>query len=146
MPVTVLNFAEELQDAVAAFTGPDPALVVGENFTLGNVLDVGDLEGVLTESVVLTMFEEGFLPIRTGRSVHQERTVRFLYKGSYGQEALNRCLVLWKALEDALYITTATYRVIVLRTDKGPGVVGADESGTHLADFIVTFFVKQITG
>lgn len=145
MPAVARNFAQELQTEIAALD-LDPALVVGSNFTLGNFLNVGDLGGHFSEEVILAMFEDGFVPQRQGRKPLQERTIRFIYKGSYGQEAVDRCHALWEALEKKLYFNTATFTTAMLRTDKGASVIGADEAGTYLADFVVTFVAKNRTG
>lgn len=145
MKLTLAQFAEQLQDHIAA--NSTLGLTVGENFTLGNLLDIQDMEGYLASKIELTMFEEPGTLSRTGRRFHQERTIRFLYKGDYGQQAINRCHALLEWLQNsALYSNLSSFKAIVARVDKLPSVVAADQSGTHLADCIVTFFVYNPTG
>lgn len=148
MLIKAKNCAEEIQSYIADNSGL--GLVVGTasaNFTLGNILDITDLDQYLSSSpVVLTMFEEGGDSVSSHRNERIERTFRFLYKGSYGQEAINRCWDLLKYLWDLRKFETSTFSIWLMRKDKLPGIVAASQSGVYLADIVVTFLVSQKTG
>ena len=150
MPLVLANFLEEVQDYIAANSGlglvVPGAGVDGGNFTISNVLDIDNLDRALGAGIDCTMFEEPGTITRTGRRHRQERTVRFVYKGSHGQEAVNSCQALLQYLENKRTFVTATFTVWVARTDKTPTVVAADQGGTHLADFVMTFLAKIRTG
>lgn len=150
MPLLAVNFVEELQTYLADNSGLGLVIpgrgVTGGNFTIGNLLNVDRLEDVLGSEIVCTMFEEGGNIIRTSRRHRQERTIRFLYKGEYGQAAVNSCWLLLQYLEDLKTFQTDTFRVWVARADKLPTVIAADQGGTHLADFVITFFALYRTG
>ena len=140
MKLGLRDFLEELQDHIANESDLD--LTVSENFTIGNLLDLQDIDTYLSSEIELTMFEEGGGLRRSGRRHHQERTVRFLYKGDYGQQAVNRCLALIEWLSNnSLSFQTSNFREWMARTDKLPSVIAAAQTGTHLADCVVTFLV-----
>lgn len=149
MPLIAVNFAEELQDYIAQNSGLGlivPGIGPVGNFTIGNLLDVDNLDLLLGTGIDCTIFEEGGNLIRTGRRHRQERSFRFVYKGDAGQTAVNSCWRLLQFLENARTFLTSTFRVWVARTDKLPTVIAADQAGTHLADFVMTFFVFNRVG
>lgn len=144
-----VGFIEALQDFIADNSGL--GLTVGSagisgNLTVGNLLNVDDLETLLGSEIVCTLFEEGGNIVRTGRRHRQERGVRFVYKGTHGQGAVNSCWTLLQFLENQKSFSTTDFTVWIARTDKLPGVIAADRGGTHLADFVMTFFVQNRTG
>lgn len=143
MNLTATNFAEELQDHIADNSGL--GYVVGRNFTLGELLDVDNLGAWFDPEILLTIFEEGGTLIRTGRKHRQERTFRFLCKGTKAQLSVNRAWAVLTWLENTRTFLSSTYRAWLARTDKMPSVVAADDSGTYLADFVVTFYVFSRT-
>jgi len=145
MALIAVNFAEELQDWIADNYTVE-TLTVGQNFILGNLLDLQDIADYLASSVSLSMYEEGGNIVRTGRRHHQERSIRFVFKGQYGQEAVNKTWQLLQWLEDQKTFLSSTFRVWLARIDKLPSVIGADQDGIHLADSVVTFFVLYRTG
>ena len=138
-----LNCAEEIQDYLAANSGL--GLTVGTNFTLGNLLNVQDLEQLATSKIDLTMYEEPGTLVETARKTRQERTFRFVYKGDYGQEAVNRCWSLVSYVQRTKTFLTATFRVWFSRVEKTPTVIAAGQDGTHLADTVITFNVWKKT-
>ena len=149
MTISTINLAEEIQDFIAANSDLNltvPSVGTAGNFVLGNLLNVDDLGSLLESQIVCSMFEEGGTLIRTGRRVQQERTYRFVFKGSYGQEAINLCHGLVGYLENLKSLSTATFSVWVLRFEKMPSVIAADHGGTHLADIVVTFLATNKTG
>jgi len=143
------GFIEALQDYIADNSGL--GLTVGSagvagNLTVGNILNVYDLESLLGSQIVCTLFEEGGNIVRPHRKHRQERGIRFVYKGDHGQEAVNLCWALLQYLENLRSFSTTAFTVWVARTDKLPSVFAADQAGTHLADFAMTFFVLNRTG
>lgn len=149
MPLIAVNFAEQLQDYIATNSGLGltvPAAGVSGNLTLGNLLNLDDLGVLLGSEIVCTIFEEGGNIVRTGRRHRQDRSMRFVFKGVYGQEAVNLCWGLVEFLENQRSFTTSTFKVWVARTDKLPSVISADQAGTHLADVVITFFVYNRFG
>ncbi len=141
MPVEFEEFAEQFQSWLAANADFTPALVVARNFTLGNLLNIQDIELYLGSKILLTMFEEPGTLQGAARRTRQERTFRFLYKGAHGQEAMNHCWRLLKFLHNKKTFETDDFRAWLARIDKPPGVVAAGEDGTHLADCVVTLNV-----
>lgn len=151
MTVVLLNLAEEIQEYISSnstLSLNHDSTVGNVNFTLGNILNVTDLDFLLGSNIDLTMFEEGGTVIPTGRRERQERTFRFIYKGNSGQLAVNLC---WQFIQwlwsDARSFKTATFRIWVPRfPDKLPSVISANQDGSHLADFVVTFFAFTLVG
>jgi len=149
MPLVALNWAEEVQDYIAENSGLGlvvPGVGPVGNLTLGNLLNVDNLDALLGSEIRCTIFEEGGNLNRTGRRHQQERSLRFVFKGEHGQEAVNSCLALLQFLENGRTFLTSTFRTWVARTDKMPTVIAADQAGTHLADFVMTFLVYNRTG
>ncbi len=147
--LVAVNFAEELQDFIAQNSGLGlvvPGTGPVGNFTIGNILNVDNLDLLLGSGIDCTIFEEGGNLIRSGRRHRQERNIRFIYKGSFGQEAVNSCWLLLQYLENKKTFRTATFTVWIARTDKLPTVIAADQAGTTLADFVMTFFVFTRVG
>lgn len=141
MPVKFEEFAEQFQDWLAAEADFEPSLTVAQNFTLGNLLNVQDLELILGSKILLTLFEEGGNLYGSARRTRQERTFRFVYKGAHGQEAMNYCWRLLRFLHKRKTFETAEYRAWLARIDKLPGIIAAGQDGTHLADCVVTLNV-----
>lgn len=144
MALVSVGWAEELQDYIAENSGLGlvvPGTGPVGNFTLGDLLNVDNLDHLLGGQIDCTIFEEGGSLTRSGRRHHQERSVRFVYKGDRGQGVVNSCWRLLQFLENDRTFLTSTFRTWVARTDKLPTVIAADQAGTHLADFVMTFFV-----
>lgn len=144
MGTVFINFVQELQDYIIANSGFTPTLSAGVNFTIGNLLDVQDLELILRKKILLTLFEEGGTLLERGRRTQQERSFRFIFKGNYGQEAVDHCWRLLKWLLNKRTFQTNTFRVWLARADKLPTVFVANESGSHLADFVVTLNIFSL--
>lgn len=138
-PLRTQNLAEEVQDWIAAnATGLSLAYTVGENFILGDALDIQDLDELSGSNVDLTMFEEGSNFVYGGSFVRQDRTFRFVHKGTYGQQAVNRAweLVEWFKNESRTFVTD-TFRVLVVQFPVLPTIFARYRSGVHLADFVI---------
>jgi hypothetical protein len=109
-PLRTQNLAEEIQDWIAAnTTGLSLTYTVGENFILGDALDIQDLDELSGSNVDLTMFEEGSSFVYGGSFVRQDRTFRFVHKGTYGQQAVNRAweLVEWFKNESKTFLSVS---------------------------------------
>ncbi len=151
MTVVLTNLAEEIQQYISDNSSLnlnyDP-VADDVNFTLGNILNVTDLDFLLGSNIDLTMFEEGGSVSPTGRREKQERSFRFVYKGNSGQLAINLCWALVEWLwNSARTFQTATFRIWIPRfPDKLPSVIAANQDGSHLADFVVTFFAFTLVG
>jgi len=149
MPLVAAGWIEELQDYIAQNSGLGlivPGAGPVGNFTAGDLLNVDNLDQLLGSGIVCTIYEEGGNLVRTGRRHRQVRTLRFVYKGDIEQLAVNSCWSLIEFLENKLTFTTLTFKTWVARVDKLPTVIAKDQAGTHLADFVVTFFVYNRTG
>ena len=117
MPLVMANFLEEVQDYLAANSGL--GLVVRArgnegNFTISNLLDIDNLDRALGAGIDCTMYEEGGTLTRTGRRHHQNRVVRFIYKGDYGQEAVTRCQRLLQNLESIPSISQSPQEQVLI--------------------------------
>lgn len=151
MTVVLTNLAEEIQQYISDNSSLnlnyDP-VADDVNFTLGNILNVTDLDFLLGSNIDLTMFEEGGSVSPTGRREIQERSFRFVYKGNSGQLAINLCWALVEWLwNSARTFQTTTFRIWIPRfPDKLPSVIAANQDGSHLADFVVTFFAFTLVG
>ena len=136
----LVNFAEEFQDWLAS-NYDVTTLTVGENFTLGNILNVYELDKYRQNKIFLTMFEEGGSIISSGRRTRQERTFRFVFRGNHGQEAINHGLEFVAWFKRKKTFETATYRAWLNRFDRLPTVISAEQSGVSLADLVLTLNV-----
>lgn len=146
MSITGRGFIEAVQDWVASISTLGytvPSAGVTGNITVGNLLDVDNLDQSLGSEIGCTLFDEGGTIVRTSRGGRQERTVRFVCKGQYGQQAVNSCWDIHKELESRKRFSSGIFSAWVARTDKLPTLIAADQGGTHLADFVVTFIVSN---
>lgn len=143
------GFAEALQDAITAGnpiglnSNPSAGTV---NFTLNQILDIDNLSSLLGGEIICTMYEEGSTIIRSSRMIQQERSVRFLMKAQSGHESINLGWRLLKWLENEKRLATASFTTWVARFDKTPSIIGVDQGGTALSDFVATFFVWNYPG
>lgn len=135
----MVNFAEQFQDWIA--NNCDISLTVGKNFVLGNLLNVYDFDKLKRSHILLSMFEEGGSIISRGRRTQQERTFRFIFRGNYGQEAINYGLRFVSWLRRKKTFETDSFRAWLSRVDKLPTVVSADQDGVSLADLVITLNV-----
>ena len=133
---------EELQDYIAA--NANLGYTVGTNFVIGDVLDLATLQE--TEAIDLTMFDEGGENLPSGRRWHMRRSVRFIFKGTFGQGAVNNAWKFVDWLGTRRAFSTTSYRVLWEENSKLPSVVGATRSGTYLADVVSSFLLFTKTG
>ncbi len=142
MTLVAGGFLEELQDHVADNSGL--GFVSGTNFTIGQSPDpIQDFPTLLTATRMrLTIYESSGTLARFSRRIHQERTLRFLHRGDFPQDAINRAwnLVEWFENESLhASLTSFTYRL--LRTATLPTIVASSEDGSALADHNMTLLV-----
>lgn len=133
------NLTEEFQDYIAANSGL--GYVVGDNFTAENSMDYTDQARLLNSKVLLTIFDENGTLIPSGRQTRQEKYWRFVTKGTYANEALDRARALLVWLWNTKTFDLTTYRVLVAQTLKMPEIVARGESGSHLAEFVLQSLV-----
>jgi hypothetical protein len=95
--------------------------------------------------ILLTIFDEGGPFVLTGRQTYRQKSIRFVTKGTSTDGALDRARALLKWLWDKRTFATATYRVWMALPSREPGILSRLESGTVLADFVLTTFAFQRT-
>lgn len=146
-PLRLKGFIEELQDYIAANYTDDEgrSYVVAENFTIGEVLDVEDLDNLLGSNVDLTIYDQANQIVRTGRRFRSTRGVRFLFKGEHAQASLDRGhdMVAWLSGLDQIELTS--FHVWVERFQRPPGIVTGRPSGTFLSDCVIHFLAINRT-
>lgn len=133
------NQIEEIQDYIAA--NSDLGYVVGENFTAENTMDFADLGRLLGSQVLLTIFDEGGELVPSGRITLQNRTYRFVTKGTSSHAAMERARELLEWLWNQKRFDTSTYRVLLRTVERMPTVVARGDSGSALADFLVSLVI-----
>jgi len=139
------NLAEEFQTYIAAnATGLSLRYVVAENFTIGDVLDMQDLEYLAGSKIDLTLFDEGGNLVPSGSFVQQVRSFRFVTKGDYGQQAITHAQELLQWLWNTKTFKTSHFRIWVARVAKLPSLIARYRSGTNLADFVITTFAYNL--
>jgi hypothetical protein len=151
MSIKAQDLSEEIQEYISTNSSlglnHDPASG-NVNFTLGNVLNVVDLDTLVGSNIELTMFEEGGSIIPSGRRERQERAFRFVTRGNSGQLAINASWNLFEWLwNDARSFQTQNFKVWIPRgPDVLPSLFAAQKDGTHIANFLLTFFAYKRTG
>lgn len=142
------GFIEALQDYLATIDSLGLTVtgsgVSGGNLTVGNVLNVYALDELSGSEIVCSLFEEGGTITRS-RKPRQDRSIRFVCKGTHGQGAVNLCWDIIEELEKRKRFQTDVFSAWLARIDTLPTVIAADEAGTHLADFVATFIVTNRT-
>jgi hypothetical protein len=136
------GFIEELRDHIASNSGL--GYVVGTNLTVGYSPDpLEDFPEQLTASRnILTIYEAGGTFIRRARQLHQERTVRFLFRGNHPQDAVNRAWRIYQWFERSnVHFDLTSFSCRFLRTESPPTVVAAVEDTSALADMVLTYHV-----
>jgi len=133
---------EEIQDYIAA--NSNLGYTVGTNFVIGDILDMATLGE--TKAIDLTMYDEGGENVPSGRRWHMRRSIRFIFKGTFGQGAVNDAWKFVDWLGDQRAFTTTNYRVLWEDNPKLPSVIGATRSGTYLADVVASFLLFTRTG
>ena len=133
---------EEIQDYIAANSGL--GYTTGTNFVIGDVLDMATLGA--TEAIDLSMYVEGAQLIPSGKRWYMHRNIRFVFKSTFGQGAVNKAweFVDWVVNERSFY--TTTYRVWYEVLSKPPSVIGATRADAYLADTVVQFLLLNKTG
>jgi hypothetical protein len=134
------GMVEELQAYIGANSGLGYVVGDGGNATVEDSADVQDLIRMGQQArILLTLFEEGGTLIPGARRTGQERSIRFATVGDSGQEALDRAHDLNSWLWNQKCFATDGFRILVLRVPRPPQVVLRGASGSHVADFVVTF-------
>ncbi len=133
---------EEIQDYIASDS--DLGYTVGTNFVIGDVLDMATLGS--TEAIDLSMFDEGAQLVPSGKRWYMHRNIRFVFKSTFGQGAVNKAweFVDW-VINQRMFFTT-TYKVMWERLSKPPTVIGATRADAYLADTVVQFLLLNKTG
>ena len=133
---------EEIQDYIADNSGLGYS--VGTNFVIGDIMDMATLAA--TKAIDLSMYDEGAKMEPSGRRWHMHRNIRFVFKGTFGQGAVNSG---WKFVDwvgNQRVFHTTSYRVLWEGFPKLPSVIGATRAGTYLADTVVSFRLLTKTG
>lgn len=140
------NLAEELQEYISDnVTGLSVTYTMAENFVLGRMLNVQDLDDLVGQNIDLTLFDEGGPGLVPGsRVVRQERTFRFVHRGD-GQQAVTRAQELLEWLWNRKSFQTATFRVWVAQPAALPSAFRYYRSGDTLADFLMNFYAFNLT-
>lgn len=140
-PLVLEGFIEELQTYVAdnySDTSNRTYTTAG-NFVIGDVLDLEDFDRLVSQDVDLTIYDEAQAGQRSGRHQRATRGVRFLFKGSHAQDALDRghAMVTWLSGLDQVELPS--FYVWVERIARFPGIVAGKPSGAFLSDFVAHF-------
>jgi len=133
---------EEIQDYISANSGL--GYTTGTNFVIGDILDMATLGA--TEAIDLTMYDEGGSLTPSGRRWHIRRNIRFIFKDTFGQGAVNKAWKFVDWLGNERTFTTSTYRVWWERNSKLPSIIGATRADTYLADVVAQFLLLTKTG
>ena len=130
-------FAEELQDYIEA--NSNLGYAAGTNFLLGHIYEIEDV----IQAPSLTMYEEAGGSIEFGRIPKTNRNIRFVFRDTYAQGALNRAFafVEWAGKENNRRIQTSTFNVWLVRFFKMPTVVAAQRSNIYAADVVILYAV-----
>jgi len=133
---------EEIQDYIASDSGL--GYTTGSNFVIGDVLDMATLGA--TKAIDLSMYDEGARLVPSGKRWYMHRNVRFVFKSTFGQGAVNKAweFVDWLVNERTFF--TPTYRVWWEALSKPPSVIGATRADAYLADTVVQFLLLNKTG
>jgi hypothetical protein len=115
--------------------------VVGVNFTCEDYAELQDSKRTAGARVLLTIYEENGTLIQSGKQIRQEVNFRFLAKGTSPSGAKDRAKMMHEWLVNKRTFATASYRFWCVRTPKTPSFVGKTDSGSFLADFVVTLLV-----
>jgi len=133
---------EDIQDYISSSSGL--GYTTGTNFVIGDILDLSTLGA--TKAIDLTMYDEGATLEPSGRRWHMHRDIRFVFKGAFGQGAVNNA---WKFVDwigTLRTFTTPNYRVWVENFPKLPSIIGATRADTYLADAVARFLLLSKTG
>ena len=133
---------EEIQDYIAANSGL--GYTVGTNFVIGDILDLATLGA--TKAIDLTMYDEGATLEPSGRRWHMHRDIRFVFKGDFGQGAVNNAWKFVDWLGNNRSFSTASYKVMWENFPKLPSIIGATRADTYLSDVVSRFLFLNKTG
>ena len=133
---------EEIQDYIADNSGLGYS--VGTNFVIGDILDLATLGA--TKAIDLTMYDEGATLEPSGRRWHMHRDIRFVFKGDFGQGAVNNAWKFVDWLGNNRSFSTASYKVMWENFPKLPSIIGATRADTYLSDVVSRFLFLNKTG
>lgn len=145
MPFVSVNFLEEF----AAFIESEANLdyVVGENLSVGDFADpIQDFPHLLAaQRNSLAIYDAGGTLTRTSHRTHADRSVRFITRGQYAQDAINNAFRLHGWVENELrHFTLPSFTARHLSTQVQPVLIVKGEDGSALANFVVTFRVINL--
>lgn len=141
---TRTQLSELMAFIASGYLNPDTGLteyIVGVNFSCEDYAELQDSKRTAGARVLLTIFEENGTLIQSGKQTRQEVNFRFLAKGTSPSGAKDRAKMIHEWLFNKRTFATASYRFWCVRTPKTPSLVGKTDSGSFLADFVVTLLV-----
>jgi len=146
-PLRLRGFIEELQDYIAAnYSDSDGrTYTTATNFTIGNFLDVEDLDRILGSDVDLTIYDQAIDVTKGARRHRTTRAVRFVFKDSHAQASLNRAHAMTEWLSGLERIGLPLFVAWVHRFQRMPGIITGRSSGTFLSDLVVHFLTVNRT-
>ena len=131
------NFVEDISDYFSE--NNSLGYTLADNFLIGEVLDVDNIDSLIGNKIDLTVYDEGGT-LRVGGRFHtQERSLRFLVRDTFAQGAINKSHDIASWIGDNRYISTTNFVSHFVSLGGFGTVVLAHESGTYFSDVVVTF-------